>query len=254
MLAEKSGKQTIVCRPATWISAAIFPHPTSSIRVAAAAGASKGAAESVEVGLARCGTGASPRTSACSGSCPCSGSCSSASTCSSTSALRWAFCLWRTISPDSKKRVQGIGHVLVALAGVSATLEKCGVVCGLILLADDLKHWQRKQLCSEFVTEPENHRLTSLLVHSQRYPNQCPCCAPWHISPGFLSESQHSSWTLHTASNWSTGVPSPPTPHQQPYPFQWRDAGTGGQKDPHHSLVCLCSIIPNDTLLRSDAS
>ena len=130
-----------------WVGAAIGRHPTLSVGISASASPGEGAAEAVEVGFARRCT--------CAGSSSSSGSGASARPCSSTSALRWAFCLWRTISPGSKMRVHGIGSRLVALAGVSATLEKCGVAegpirgtaegFGLILNADDLKQWQRKQ-------------------------------------------------------------------------------------------------------------
>ena len=139
-----------------WVGAAIGRHPTLPVGISASASPGEGAAEAVEVGFARRCTCAGSSSSSGSGASarPCSST--SARPCSSTSALRWAFCLWRTISPGSKMRVHGIGSRLVALAGVSATLEKCGVVCGLILLAGDLQQRQRKLYYStEFVTEPD---------------------------------------------------------------------------------------------------
>ena len=54
MSTENSREQTIVCGRPARISAAIFLHPAPPIRVAAAAGPSEGAAESVEVGFASC--------------------------------------------------------------------------------------------------------------------------------------------------------------------------------------------------------
>ena len=126
MLAEKSGKQTIVCRPATWISAAIFPHPTPPIRVAAAAGASKGAAESVEVGLARCGrlicgSGARPRTSACAGSCTCTSACTRAGSSSGASTLRGTLSLCWATAFRCEEVVNGVDHCLVTIAYVNTT-------------------------------------------------------------------------------------------------------------------------------------